>query len=126
VVCVFNNRELTEVTWEQRESEGEPRFADSQELPDFPFAGYAELLGLQGIRVEDPDQLGDAWEQGFAADRPVVIEVLTDPEVPLLPPFPAGKEKAESMRKGLAAEDDGGRAAELLDTYVSHEERPDA
>jgi pyruvate dehydrogenase (quinone) len=126
VVCVFNNRELTEVTWEQRESEGEPRFADSQELPDFPFAGYAELLGLQGIRVEDPDQLGDAWEQAFAADRPVVIEVLTDPEVPLLPPFPAGKEKAESMRKGLAAEDDGGRAAELLDTYVSHEERPDA
>ncbi|RDV08658.1 thiamine pyrophosphate-requiring protein [Arthrobacter sp. RT-1] len=126
VVCVFNNRELTEVTWEQRESEGEPRFADSQELPDFPFAGYAELLGLQGIRVEDPDQLGDAWEQAFAADRPVVIEVLTDPEVPLLPPFPAGKEKAESMRKGLAAEDDGGRAAELLDTYVSQEERPDA
>lgn len=126
VVCVFNNRELTEVTWEQRESEGEPRFADSQELPDFPFAGYAELLGLQGIRVEDPDQLGDAWEQAFVADRPVVIEVLTDPEVPLLPPFPAGKEKAESMRKGLAAEDDGGRAAELLDTYVSHEERPDA
>lgn len=126
VVCVFNNRELTEVTWEQRESEGEPRFADSQELPDFPFAGYAELLGLKGIRVEDPELLGDAWEQAFAADRPVVIEVLTDPEVPLLPPFPAGKEKAASMRKGLAAEDDGGRAAGLLDTYVSHEERPDA
>ncbi|WP_258804901.1 thiamine pyrophosphate-requiring protein [Pseudarthrobacter sp. NS4] len=126
VVCVFNNRELTEVTWEQRESEGEPRFADSQELPDFPFAGYAELLGLRGIRVEDPELLGDAWEQAFAADRPVVIEVLTDPEIPLLPPFPAGKEKADSMRKGLAAEDDGGRAAGLLDTYVSHEERPDA
>jgi pyruvate dehydrogenase (quinone) len=122
VVCVFNNRELTEVTWEQRESEGEPRFAASQELPDFPFAGYAELLGLGGIRVEDPELLGDAWEQAFAADRPVVIEVLTDPEIPLLPPFPAGREKAESMRKGLAAEDDGGRASELLDTYLSQEE----
>jgi pyruvate dehydrogenase (quinone) len=123
VVCVFNNRELTEVTWEQRESEGEPRFRDSQELPDFPFAGYAELLGLTGIRVEDPELLGDAWERAFAADRPVVIEVLTDPEVPLLPPFPGGKEKAESMRKALAEEEGGGRAAELLETYTGHEER---
>jgi pyruvate dehydrogenase (quinone) len=124
VVCVFNNRELTEVTWEQRESEAEPRFAASQELPDFPFAGYADLLGLKGIRVEDPELLAEAWEQAFAADCPVVIEVLTDPEIPLLPPFPAGRQKAESMRKGLAAEDDGGRASALLDTYVSYEERP--
>lgn len=126
VVCVFNNRELAEVTWEQRESEAEPRFAASQELPDFPFAGYADLLGLKGIRVEDPELIADAWEQAFAADCPVVIDVLTDPEVPLLPPFPAGRQKAESMRKGLAAEDDGGRASALLDTYASHEEGPDA
>ena len=123
IVCVFNNRELTEVTWEQRESEGEPRFKDSQELPDFPFAGYAELLGFTGIRVEDPELLGDAWERAFAADRPVVIDVLTDPEVPLLPPFPGGKEKAESMRKALAGEDGGGRALDLLETYTRQEER---
>jgi pyruvate dehydrogenase (quinone) len=123
IVCVFNNRELTEVTWEQRESEGEPRFKDSQELPDFPFAGYAELLGFTGIRVEDPELLAGAWERAFAADRPVVIEVLTDPEVPLLPPFPSGKEKAESMRKALAEEDGGGRALDLLDTYTGQEER---
>lgn len=124
VVCVFNNRELAEVTWEQRESEGEPRFRDSQELPDFPFAGYAELLGLTGIRVDDPGLLGDAWERAFAADRPVVIEVLTDPEVPLLPPFPGGREKAESMRKALAEEPDGSRALGLLETYTGHEEHP--
>ena len=123
IVCVFNNRELTEVTWEQRESEGEPRFKDSQELPDFPFAGYAELLGFTGIRVEDPELLADAWERAFAADRPVVIDVLTDPEVPLLPPFPGGKEKAESMRKALAGEDNGGRALDLLATYTGQEER---
>jgi pyruvate dehydrogenase (quinone) len=123
IVCVFNNRELTEVTWEQRESEGEPRFRDSQELPDFPFAGYADLLGFTGIRVDDPELLADAWERAFAADRPVVIEVLTDPEVPLLPPFPGGKEKADSMRKALAEEDGGGRALDLLDTYTGQEER---
>lgn len=81
-------------------------------------------MGLTGIRVEDPELLGDAWERALAADRPVVIDVLTDPEIPLLPPFPAGREKAETMRKGLAAEVDGGRASALLDTYLGHEERP--
>lgn len=124
IVCVFNNRDLAEVTWEQRESESEPRFADSQEIPDFPYARYGELLGLAGIRVESHEQLGDAWDRAFAADRPVVIEVLTDPDVPLLPPFPAGAEKAENMRTALAAEGEGGRgAARLLDVYTAHEEK---
>jgi pyruvate dehydrogenase (quinone) len=123
VVCVFNNRDLAEVTWEQRESEVEPRFRDSQELPDFPFAGYGELLGLQGIRVEAPEQLADAWERALSADRPVVLEVMTDPDIPLLPPFPAGGEKAENMRTALAAEgEDGAGAARLLDTYTAQEE----
>jgi pyruvate dehydrogenase (quinone) len=124
VVCVFNNRDLAEVTWEQRESEVEPRFRDSQELPDFPFAGYGELLGLQGIRVEAPEQLADAWERALAADRPVVLEVMTDPDIPLLPPFPAGGEKAENMRTALAAEgEEGAGAARLLATYTSQEEK---
>jgi pyruvate dehydrogenase (quinone) len=124
VVCVFNNRDLAEVTWEQRETESEPRFRDSQELPDFPFAGYGELLGLTGIRVEAPEQLADAWERAFAADRPVVIEVITDPDVPLLPPFPAGAEKAENMRTALAAEGEDGRgASRLLETYTAQEEK---
>jgi pyruvate dehydrogenase (quinone) len=125
VVCVFNNRELAEVTWEQRETEAEPRFADSQEIPDFPYAGYAELLGLTGIRVDAPEQLAGAWDRAFAADRPVVIEVLTDPDIPLLPPFPAGAEKLDGMRSALAAEGAGGEGAgELLDTYAAQEEAP--
>jgi pyruvate dehydrogenase (quinone) len=87
VVCVLVNRDLAEVTWEQREMEGDPRFDDSQALPDFPYAGYADLLGLTGIWVEDPSVLGEVWERALAADRPVVLEVRTDPDVPLLPPF---------------------------------------
>src|SRR5918993_5166174 len=43
VVCVLNNRDLSEVSWEQRETEGEPRFAASQDLPDVPYASVAEL-----------------------------------------------------------------------------------
>jgi pyruvate dehydrogenase (quinone) len=122
VVCVFNNRDLAEVTWEQRETEAEPRFPASQEIPDFPYAGYAELLGLTGIRVDAPEQLASAWDRAFAAERPVVIEVLTDPDVPLLPPFPAGAEKLDDMRSALSGEGESGKgAAELLDTYAGQE-----
>jgi pyruvate dehydrogenase (quinone) len=122
VVCVFNNRDLAEVSWEQRENESQPRFPDSQQIPDFPYAGYAELLGLTGIRVDAPGQLGEAWDRALAADRPVVLEVLTDPDVPLLPPFPAGARKLDDMRSALAGEGSAGqRALELLDTYAGQE-----
>jgi pyruvate dehydrogenase (quinone) len=124
VVCVLHNRDLAEVTWEQRETEGDPRFDDSQSLPDFPYAGYAELLGLSGIRVTDPGELGAAWDRALAADRPVVLEVLVDPDVPLLPPFPAGEAKLDSFRAGLAQEGTaGGGASRLLEVYAEQERR---
>ena len=53
IVLVLNNRDLNQVTWEQRAMEGDPKFEGSQDLPDFPYARYAELLGLNGIRVDD-------------------------------------------------------------------------
>jgi pyruvate dehydrogenase (quinone) len=124
VVCVLHNRDLAEVTWEQREMEGDPRFDDSQALPDFPYAGYGELLGLTGIRVEDPAGLESAWDRALAADRPVVLEVLTDPDVPLLPPFPAGESKLESFRAGIDQEGTAGQGARrLLDMYAEQERR---
>jgi pyruvate dehydrogenase (quinone) len=123
VVCVFNNRDLAEVTWEQRENEAEPMFPASQEIPDFPYAGYAELLGLTGIRVDSPEQLAGAWDRALAAERPVVIEVLTDPDVPLLAPFPAGAEKLDDMRSALAAEGGSAEGASaLLATYAGQED----
>jgi pyruvate dehydrogenase (quinone) len=124
VVCVFNNGDLAEVSWEQRETEAEPRFPASQVIPDFPYAGYAELLGLKGVRVDDPSQLGAAWDEVLSADRPAVLEVLTDPNIPLLPPFPAGAEKLEDMRSALTEEGpDGEHARKLLDTYAEAESR---
>jgi pyruvate dehydrogenase (quinone) len=86
VIIVLNNHDLNQVTWEQRVLAGDPKLDASQVLPDFPFARYAELLGLKGIRVESPDQVGPALDEALAADRPVVYEALTDPEVPPLPP----------------------------------------
>jgi pyruvate dehydrogenase (quinone) len=122
VVLVLHNRELAEVTWEQREMEGEPRFDDSQSLPDFPYAGYAELLGLRGTKVDSPDQVEDAWDSALSADRPTLIEAVVDPDVPLLPPFPAGRQKLESFRAGLEQEGEAGRhARSLLDAQAEQE-----
>jgi pyruvate dehydrogenase (quinone) len=110
VVLVLNNGDLSEVSWEQREMEGDPRYPVSQEVPAFPFAGYAELLGLRGIRVEKPDQVAEAWRDALAADRPCVVEALTDPDTPLLAPLQP-EEKVEQMLAGIGQEQDGGAAA---------------
>jgi pyruvate dehydrogenase (quinone) len=122
VVLVLHNGDLAEVTWEQREMEGEPRYGVSQSVPSFPYAGYAELLGLRGIRIDAPDQVDGAWEQALRADRPMVIEAVVDPDTPLLPPFPAGEQKLETFRKGLDAEGEAGKHARvMLDEHARHE-----
>ena len=124
VVCVLSNGDLAEVTWEQRETEGEPRYEASQALPPFPYARYAELLGLRGIRIDEPHEVARAWEDALAADRPVVIEAIVDPDVPLLPPFPMGEEKLASMRRGLEQEGPAGEhARELLEIHAAQEAR---
>ncbi len=86
IVCVFNNEDLNQVTWEQRVMEGNPKFEATQRIPDVPYHRYAELIGLKGIYCDDPDRVGAAWEEALACDRPVLIEFKTDPEVPPLPP----------------------------------------
>ncbi|MBC9226515.1 thiamine pyrophosphate-requiring protein [Aeromicrobium sp. 636] len=121
VVLVLNNGDLAEVTWEQRETEGDPRYDVSQSLPDFPYAGYADLLGLTGIRVERPEDVDAAWDRALSADRPVVIEAIVDPDVPLLPPFPGGEEKLESFHRALDQEEDAAHARALLDQQAAQE-----
>lgn len=122
VVLVLVNGDLAEVSWEQREMEGDPRWPDSQDLPDFPCAAYADLLGLRGLRVDDPADVDRVWAEALAADRPVVIEARVDPDVPLLPPFPAGEAKLESFRRGLAREGEAGEhPRRLLDAQAAQE-----
>jgi pyruvate dehydrogenase (quinone) len=86
IVLVLNNRDLNQVTWEMRAMEGDPKYDASQDLPDFPYAKYAEMLGLAGIFVDSPSGVEGAWDYALAADRPCVIEAYTDPNVPPLPP----------------------------------------
>jgi pyruvate dehydrogenase (quinone) len=103
IVCVFNNEDLNQVTWEQRVMEGDPKFQASQNIPNVPYHRFAESIGLQGIYVDRPDALAGAWEEALTATRPVVLEVKTDPEVPPLPPHITLKQArhfAETLIKG--------------------------
>ncbi|MCC2316364.1 thiamine pyrophosphate-requiring protein [Cellulomonas chengniuliangii] len=120
VVLVLHNGDLSEVTWEQREMEGDGRLPASQEVPSFPYARYAELLGLRGIRVDSPDGVAGAWREALAADRPCLIEAVVDPDVPLLAPRQL-QEKVDQTRRGLAQEPAGDRAEGMLDAQRRHE-----
>lgn len=86
IVLVLNNRDLNQVTWEERIQLGAGKTLSTQSIPDFPYHRYAELIGLKGIFVDDPDRVGAAWDEALSADRPVVLEAYTDPNVPPLPP----------------------------------------
>jgi pyruvate dehydrogenase (quinone) len=108
VVLVLNNRDLNMVTWEQRALEGDPKFEASQDIPDFPYARFAELIGLKGVRVESPDEIGSAWDEVLAADRPAVLEAVTDPEVPPLPPH-ISFEQTRNFMLAVARGDTGWR-----------------
>ena len=86
VILVLNNEDLNQVTWEQRVMEGDPRFEASQDIPYVPYYQFAQMIGLEGIRLATATETEDAVERAFAADRPVVIDAATDPEEPPLPP----------------------------------------
>lgn len=103
IVLVLSNHDLNHVTWEQRALAGDPKFPEAQDVVDFPYARYAELLGFKSIRIDDPEQIAPAWDQAFRADRPVVLEFVTDPNVPILPPhitWHQAKSMMASMIKG--------------------------
>ncbi|MEO6956261.1 MAG: thiamine pyrophosphate-requiring protein [Antricoccus sp.] len=106
IVMVLHNNDLNQVSWEMREV-GDPRFDTSQLVEDMDYAGYGELLGLRGIRVDKPDQVAAAWDAAFAADRPVVLDIHTDPNVPPLPAhisFDEAKGVLTTLFKGDPAE----------------------
>ncbi|MDQ0994354.1 thiamine pyrophosphate-requiring protein [Streptomyces sp. V3I7] len=86
VVAVLNNQDLNQVTWEMRAMEGAPQFLPSQSIPDVAYADFARSIGLGGIRVEKPQDVEAAWRTALESDRPVVIDFLTDPAVPPIPP----------------------------------------
>lgn len=123
VVAVLHNNDLNQVTWELRALGGTPEFLESQSLPSVGYAEFAASLGLGAITVTDPDQLGPAWDAALAADRPFVLDVHCDPDVPPIPPHATLDEmvstakaliKGDPSRWGVVKEGLKTKAQELL------------
>lgn len=125
IVLVLNNRDLNQVTWEMRAQAGNPKFEASQELPDVPYARYAELLGFKGLFVDKPEDLGKVWDEALATRGPVLVEAYTDPNVPPLPPHITLK-NAAAMMATLAKGDPEvwdmlkDTAKDLVQSYLPH------
>jgi pyruvate dehydrogenase (quinone) len=103
ICMVLNNQDLNQVTWEQRVMEGDPKFEASQDIPSVPYHKFAEMIGLKGFYVDDAERMAAVWDEALAADRPVVIEVKADPNVPPLPPhitLQQAKAFATTLMKG--------------------------
>ncbi|MDQ6659656.1 MAG: thiamine pyrophosphate-requiring protein, partial [Chloroflexota bacterium] len=119
IFIVLNNRDLNQVTWEMRIEGGDPRLPMTQSIPDFPYANFAESLGFQGIRVDKPEDVGRAIDEALSANRPAVIDVYTDPNVPTLPPhitFAEAKNYSTALLKGDP--DEGGIIKESIKSVV--------
>jgi pyruvate dehydrogenase (quinone) len=86
IILVLDNRDLNQVTWEQRVFNGDPKYAASQDIPGLKYADYAKMLGLDGVELERPEDIADAWDMALKAQRPFVIDAPADPNVPPLPP----------------------------------------
>ncbi|MDQ1627912.1 MAG: hypothetical protein QOI54_1656 [Actinomycetota bacterium] len=106
VVAVLHNNDLNQVTWELRAMGGSPQFLPSQQLPDFPYAGFARTLGLPGILVETPEQVAPAWDEALGADRPCVVEFLTDPAVPPIPPHATWDQLEKALQSIVRGDSD--------------------
>jgi pyruvate dehydrogenase (quinone) len=103
IVAVLHNNDLNQVTWEMRAMEGAPKFTESQNLPDIDYAGFARAIGLHALNVNSPDGVAPAWEQALSADRPSVLDIRCDPDVPPIPPhatFDQVKAMAGAAMKG--------------------------
>ena len=104
VVAVLHNNDLNQVTWELRAMGGTPDFVESQALPEASYAGFAASIGLGALTVTDPAELPGAWAEALAADRPYVLDVHCDPDVPPIPPH-ADLEQMKSLATALAKGD---------------------
>jgi pyruvate dehydrogenase (quinone) len=106
IVAILHNNDLNQVTWEMRAMAGSPKFAESQNLPDIDFAGFAASLGLGAMAIKDPDELGDAWRNALSADRPTVLDVYTDPDMPPIPPHATWDQFKSATTAVLSGDED--------------------
>ena len=105
VIAVLHNNDLNQVTWEMRAMGGAPQFPESQTLPDVDYAGFAASLGLHATTVTDPERLGPAWEAALSADRPSVLDVHCDPNIPPIPPHATFEQVQKVLQSVLSGDE---------------------
>ncbi len=105
-MAVLHNNDLNQVTWEMRAMAGSPKFAESQTLPDIDYAAFAASLGLQAVTVTDPDDLDSAWDAALTADRPTLLDVHTDPNMPPIPPHATWEQFKAATAAVLGGDED--------------------
>lgn len=106
IVAVLHNNDLNQVTWEMRAMASAPKFVESQTLPDVDYAAFAASLGLNAMAVKDPEELADAWRNALSADRPTVLDVYTDPDMPPIPPHATWEQFKALSTAVLAGDED--------------------
>ncbi|MBW0013166.1 thiamine pyrophosphate-requiring protein [Mycobacterium sp.] len=106
IVAILHNNDLNQVTWEMRALAGSAKFAESQNLPDVDYAAFAAGLGLNAMAVKDPDELADAWRKALSADRPTVLDVYTDPDMPPIPPHATWDQFKSATAAVLSGDED--------------------
>jgi pyruvate dehydrogenase (quinone) len=106
IIAILHNNDLNQVTWEMRAMAGAPKFAESQNLPDVDFAAFAAGLGLNASSVKDPEELADVWRDALSADRPTVLDVYTDPDMPPIPPHATWDQFKAATTAVLAGDED--------------------
>ncbi|MGW1068314.1 thiamine pyrophosphate-requiring protein [Streptomyces aureus] len=135
IVAVLNNQDLNQVTWEMRAMEGAPQFLPSQSIPDIAYGDFARMVGLKGLRVEKPGDVVDAWQAALAADRPCVLDFVTDPAVPPIPPHAsldqieaaaASVLKGDSDRAAMVRQGFKAKVQEFLPGHRHRTDRPGA
>ncbi|GHE76098.1 thiamine pyrophosphate-requiring protein [Streptomyces spiralis] len=136
IVAVLNNQDLNQVTWEMRAMSGAPQFLPSQSIPDVAYADFARSVGLNGLRIEEPGEVKGAWEAALSSDRPCVLDFVTDPAVPPIPPHAtldqieaaaASVLKGDSDRAAMVRQGFKAKMQELLPVGRHHRtERPHA
>ena len=80
ILMVLNNRDLNQVTWEERVQLGDGKTESTQSIPDFPYAQIRGAARAEGHLLQRSREVGAAWDEALAADRPVILEFYTDPE----------------------------------------------
>ncbi|MDK3257254.1 thiamine pyrophosphate-requiring protein [Blastococcus capsensis] len=106
ITAVFHNDDLNQVTWEMRAMEGAPKFAESQTIPDIDYAAFARGLGLQAINVDKPEDVGPAWEAALSADRPTLLDIRCDPDVPPIPPHATFEQAMATAKSAMKGDED--------------------